>query len=81
VGLLELGPVVLAPVLAAAVTWRWLAPPGNRGGHRPLRERAAEPGWGTPIEAVLAVLAGAAVFAEWAALTVQSYDVGIRGLD
>ena len=33
------------------------------------------------IRAVLALLAGAAVIAEWGALTIQSYDVGIRGFD
>ena len=82
VGLFELGPAVVASVLAAAVTWRWLAPPSPAMGHRRrLREHAAEPGWGVPLAGALAVLAGATVIAEWGALTIQSYDVGIRGFD
>jgi hypothetical protein len=86
VGLFELGPIVVASVLAAAVIWRWLVPPETAARHRErerhrTRERAAEPGWGAPLAGALALLAGATVIAEWGALTIQSYDVGIRGFD
>jgi hypothetical protein len=73
VGLFVLGPVVVASALAGAVAWRWVAPP------RRTHKGAEHPGWG--IGAVLALLAGATVIAEWGALTIQSYDVGIRGFD
>ena len=73
VGLFVLGPVVVASALAGAAAWRWVAPP------RRTHKGAEHPGWG--IGAVLALLAGATVIAEWGALTIQSYDVGIRGFD
>ena len=73
VGLFALGPIVIACALAAAAAWRWVAPP------RRAHKGAEHPGRG--IQAVLALLAGAAVVAEWGALTIQSYDVGIRGFD
>jgi hypothetical protein len=73
VGLFVLGPVVVASALAGAVAWRWVAPP------RRTHKGAEHPGWG--IGAVLALLACATVIAEWGALTIQSYDVGIRGFD
>jgi hypothetical protein len=75
-GLFELGPVLVASVLAALATIRWLGPP--RAVHR---QNAADIGWETAVATAVAVLAGAAVIAEWGALTIQSYDVGIRGFD
>ncbi len=75
VGLFELGPVVIATGLAATVTWRWL-----RSGPRSARRRA-RPERDSLATTALALLAGAAVIAEWAALSIQSYDVGIRGFD
>ena len=64
---------MVASALAGAAAWRWVArAPTNAQGCR-------HPGWG--IGAVLALLAGATVIAEWGALTIQSYDVGIRGFD
>jgi len=79
VGLFVLGPVVVASALAAAVAWRWVAPP--RATHRRRRGEDEERGWATPVAGALALLAGATVIAEWGALTIQSYDVGIRGFD
>ncbi len=79
VGLFVLGPVVVASALAAADAWRWVAPP--RRTHRPRPRDDEERGWATPVAAALALLAGATVVAEWGALTIQSYDVGIRGFD
>ncbi|HEX4108904.1 MAG TPA: hypothetical protein VHX88_12260, partial [Solirubrobacteraceae bacterium] len=38
-------------------------------------------GWSVRIAWLLALLGAATVFAEWGALTAQSYDVGIRGFD
>ena len=70
VGLFDLGPVLGACVLAALATVRWLGP--GRSGH----ERGSD--W---LGAAVALAAGAAVIAEWGALTIQSYDVGIRGFD
>ena len=78
VGLFVLGPIVVASALAGAAAWRWVAP----GRATDSAQRGTgEPGWGTPIAAGLALLAGATVIAEWGALTIQSYDVGIRGFD
>jgi len=70
VGLFDLGPVLGACVLAALATVRWLGP-GRSG-------RARGSDW---LGAAVALAAGAAVIAEWGALTIQSYDVGIRGFD
>ena len=73
IGLFALAPIVIACGLAGL------------GGLRALtdtqvaRHRYADRG-ASPLT-VLAVLAGATVIAEWSALTIQSYDVGIRGFD
>jgi hypothetical protein len=76
VGLFELGPVVIACALAGVAGVRSLAGtqvPRDR--HSWSSDRAA---W---LLGALALLAGATVIAEWGALTIQSYDVGIRGFD
>ncbi|MBV8712328.1 MAG: hypothetical protein JOY56_11150, partial [Solirubrobacterales bacterium] len=72
VGLFALGPVLVACVLASAAIVR-AAP-------RAIRPRGPRsPAIGAGI--VIALLGAATVIAEWGALTVQSYDVGIRGFD
>ena len=76
VGLFELGPVLGACVLAAPATIRWLGPPRAVHPHN-----SPDVGWEVAVATGVAILAGAAVIAEWGALTVQSYDVGIRGFD
>ena len=76
VGLFELGPVLGACVLAALATIRWLGPPRAVHPHN-----SPDVGWEVAVATGVAILAGAAVIAEWGALTVQSYDVGIRGFD
>ena len=73
VGLFELGPIVIACGLAGVAGARWLT--GTQVARRHHGERDA---W---LLTAVALLAGATVFAEWAALTIQSYDVGIRGFD
>jgi len=73
VGLFELGPIVAACALAGVAGLRSLA------GAQVARHRHAERGASLLI--AVALLAGATVIAEWSALTIQSYDVGIRGFD
>jgi hypothetical protein len=73
VGLFELGPVVIACALAGVAGLRSLAET------QVARHRHADRG-GSLLTGV-ALLAGAAVIAEWGGLTIQSYDVGIRGFD
>ncbi|HEY4826337.1 MAG TPA: hypothetical protein VIH85_06200 [Solirubrobacteraceae bacterium] len=80
VGLFRLGPVVVAALLAALATRRWASlRSASLGPGRPVRSVAElrEP----VLLGVLAVLGAATVIAEWGALTIQSYDVGIRGFD
>ena len=73
VGLFALGPIVIACGLAGVAGARDLT--GTQlARHRPA-ERAPR------LLSTIAALAGAAVLAEWGALTIQSYDVGIRGFD
>jgi len=75
VGLFRLGPVVIACLLVGLASLR----SASVGPGGPVRSRSELRG---PILlGVLAVLAAATVIAEWGALTVQSYDVGIRGFD
>ena len=77
VGLFELGPIVIACALVG------LAGVWGLNDTQVARHRHADAGAG-PLDAVavaVALLAGAVVIAEWAALTIQSYDVGIRGFD
>ena len=73
VGLFALGPIVIACALAGVAGSRSLA------GTQIARHRAADRGGWLLI--TVALLAGATVVAEWGALTIQSYDVGIRGFD
>lgn len=79
-GLFALGPVVGACVIAAFAITRWLGlvrPAGPRG----ATDDVAGPTWGLRLAGTVALVAAAAVIAEWGTLTVQSYDVGIRGFD
>jgi hypothetical protein len=72
VGLFALGPVVVACVLVGIAGARAMPPAGRAGPrHRPW--------FGLGIG--VAILAGATVLAEWGALSIQAYDVGIRGFD
>ncbi|HUA04648.1 MAG TPA: hypothetical protein VMB27_12140 [Solirubrobacteraceae bacterium] len=73
VGLFELGPIVIACGLAGVAGIRQLT------GTRVVRHRHEQPGTGLLIG--VALVAGAVVIAEWGALTIQSYNVGIRGFD
>ena len=73
VGLFELGPIVIACALAGLAGLRSLT------FTQVARHRYAERGrW---LLTGVALLAGATVIAEWGALTIQSYNVGIRGFD
>jgi hypothetical protein len=76
VGLFALGPVVAACALAGFGATR-LTPPPGRVRPRPATGSRAALGLGVGV----AVLGGATVLAEWGALSIQSYDVGIRGFD
>jgi len=73
VGLFELGPIVIACGLAGVAGWRSLTDTQAARHHH--GERGA---W---LLTAVALLAGATVIAEWSGLTIQSYDVGIRGFD
>jgi hypothetical protein len=73
VGLFELGPIVIACALAGVAGLRSLADT------QVARHRHADRD--TWLLTGVAVLAGATVVAEWGGLTIQSYDVGIRGFD
>ncbi len=72
VGWFALGPVLIACVLVGIVAARVTPSPGRSGSRR-----APSLGLGIGV----AILAGATVLAEWGGLTIQSYDVGIRGFD
>jgi hypothetical protein len=74
VGWFSLAPIVIACVLVGGAITVW-AGPASRGSER--RRRGTTIGVGTAV----ALVVGAAVMAEWGALTIQSYDVGIRGFD
>ena len=73
VGLFELGPIVIACGLAGVAGWRSLTDTQVARHHH--EETGA---W---LLTAVALLAGATVIAEWSGLTIQSYDVGIRGFD
>jgi hypothetical protein len=73
VGLFELGPIVVACALAGVAGLRSLAET------QVARHRHADRG--VALLTGVAILAGATVIAEWGGLTIQSYDVGIRGFD
>ncbi|MBV9417321.1 MAG: hypothetical protein JO363_20210, partial [Solirubrobacterales bacterium] len=75
VGWFELAPIVIACLLAGFAIGAWAGPPS-----RTLRRRTpgrAAVGLATGV----AILGGLVVIAEWSALSIQSYDVGIRGFD
>jgi hypothetical protein len=72
-GLFELGPVVIACALAGVAGLRSLAET------QVARHRQADRG--ASLLTGVALLAGATVIAEWGGLTIQSYNVGIRGFD
>jgi len=74
VGWFALAPIVIACAIVGGAITVWAGPP-SRATTR--RRRATTIGVG----AAIALIAGAAVVAEWGALTIQSYDVGIRGFD
>ncbi len=76
VGLFVLGPIVIACALAGVAGLRSLA-----GTQVPRHRHASDSDRTTWLLSALALLAGATVIAEWGALTIQSYDVGIRGFD
>jgi hypothetical protein len=77
VGLFAFVPVVLASIVVGFA---------SRGRWASLRSASVGPS-GPVLSRIdilltgLAILAAAAVIAEWGALTIQSYDVGIRGFD
>ncbi len=73
VGLFAFAPIVVACVL---VCWASLRS-ASVGPSGPVRSGVAS----TRLATVLALLGAAAVIAEWGALTIQSYHVGIRGFD
>jgi hypothetical protein len=73
VGLFELGPIAIACALAGIVGLRELSGTQIARHHREER--------GPWLLTAVALLAGATVIAEWGALTIQSYNVGIRGFD
>ena len=76
VGLFELGPIVIACALAGVAGVRSLA-----GTQVPRHRHTWDSDRSASLLAALALLAGATVIAEWGGLTIQSYDVGIRGFD
>jgi hypothetical protein len=78
VGLFELGPIVIACLLVGAAGVQGL---GGMEIARRHRHGHADAGPLAAVAVVVALLAGATVAAEWGALTIQSYDVGIRGFD
>lgn len=70
--LFELGPVVAACVVVSVAAVAFIGP--QRVPHR-------RPGAVVGPAVVIGLLGAATVFAEWGALTIQSYNVGIRGFD
>ena len=77
VGLFELGPIVIACVLAGVAGVR-----SARARRRCARHPGDAARWrGLGCRPWSRSSAGATVLAEWGALTIQSYDVGIRGFD
>jgi hypothetical protein len=72
VGMFAFAPIVIACVLVCVASLR----SASVGPGEPIRT-LEKPGMAT----VLALLGAATVLAEWGALSIQSYDVGIRGFD
>jgi hypothetical protein len=78
VGWFALAPVVVACVVVGAAVVAWAGPPTSPGGRR---QRGTATTAALGVGMAIALLGGAVVMAEWGALTIQSYDVGIRGFD
>ncbi len=77
VGLFRLGPIAAASALIAWGAWAV-------GGRRSADARAAGVSGSAPLNraaTAIALLAAAAVTAQWASPTLSSYDFGIRGFD
>ncbi len=91
VGLFAFAPIVVACLLVGWASLResGSGPSGAWRGQAPDSPSSASVGPTDPIRTlpkpgaatVLALLAAATVLAEWGALSIQSYDVGIRGFD
>jgi hypothetical protein len=80
VGWFSLLPIVIACMAVGAGVVAWAGPPTRLAAGRQRRgRRRSTAAIGLTIG--IALLGGAAVIAEWGALTIQSYDVGIRGFD
>jgi hypothetical protein len=76
VGLLRFGPIVVGSLaIGVGIRW-WVRPSGDAS-----PETAARVGLSGALQLTIAVLGAAAVMAEWAAPTLQSYDRGILGFD
>jgi hypothetical protein len=75
VGLFAFAPTVIACLL---VSWASLRS-ASLGPGDPVRSATATTS--TRVAVAIALLGAAAVLAEWGALSIQSYDVGIRGFD
>jgi hypothetical protein len=76
VGLFAFAPIVIACLLASGASLR----SASVGPVDPVRSGTAAT-TRTGLASVLALLAAATVIAEWGALSIQSYNVGIRGFD
>ena len=91
VGLFSFAPIVIACVCVGLASLResGSSPDAPRRGQAPDSPSSASVGPGDPIRTrprpggliVIALLGAAVVLAEWGALSIQSYDVGIRGFD
>ena len=77
VGLFSLVPIVIASLLIGVVATRAIGGGAGRGGASASPSPAADP----PVLGAVAAAATVAVVAEWAAITFQSYDLGIRTFD
>ena len=79
VGLFRLGPIVVACVVAAGLLRARAArvdvPPSAGAANLPSPPRPSTPA------VIVALIAAALVFAEWAEPTLLGYDIGIRSLD
>jgi hypothetical protein len=75
VGLFAFAPIVIACLLASWASLR----SASVGPGEPVRSATATTT--TALATVLALAGAATVLAEWGALSIQSYDVGIRGFD
>jgi hypothetical protein len=88
VGLFRLGPVIAACLLAAGAARAWSARTSGAPGTGPPAASSPEANsQGSrrsrlpPLAVIVALVAAAAVIAEWAVPTLVSYDIGIRSFD